>query len=310
MAKVSICVPVYNNLEDVKRLLNSIEKQSYQDIEVIITDDSTNDEIMTYVSEKSYVRYIKNTSRLGHIYNWNEAINNASGEYIKIMFSDDWFTFEDSLQKMVDLLDYNPHVSMAFCGSRQTMLEDDADKLKRKSGAESFDRFAPLEYTIELHKDYRYLFISNQVGCPSATIYRRKKDNVANTFDEKSNWASDVFLYMDILKDNPNFVYTEEPLICVGMHANQYTEMFSERDLRIYNDYKYMYEKYNLKQERNYKEYFLNNYIIGYKQPISEAKEAGIGSIQYLSAKIKAFIKSIKAFLNYRLRIKVTNEHK
>lgn len=299
MAKVSICVPTYNNVEDVKRLLESIEKQSFTDYEVNISDDSTNDEILTLVSEKGYINYIKNDKPLGHIFNWNAAIKMATGQYIKIMFSDDWFTFEDSLQKFVDYLDYNPHVNFVFCGSRQTMLEDDVDKLKRKSADESFDRYAPIEYTMELRNDYRYLFISNQVGCPSATMYRRNTDSTVNLFDEKSNWASDVFLYMDILKENPQFVYTEEPLICVGMHVNQYTETFDEHDMRIYNDYKYMYQKYDLKSEKKYKMYFLKKYIVGYKQNSREAKEAGVNKTTYFKYKTTEFFEMLGRYINH-----------
>ena len=47
----------------------------------------------------------------------------ASGEYIKIMFSDDWFTDSKSLGAFVEMLDDNPDVMLAFCGSRQVMLD-------------------------------------------------------------------------------------------------------------------------------------------------------------------------------------------
>nr|MCR4832765.1 glycosyltransferase [Butyrivibrio sp.] len=43
--KVSICVPTYNNPEDVSRLLQSIARQTYKDYEVCISDDSTDDKI-------------------------------------------------------------------------------------------------------------------------------------------------------------------------------------------------------------------------------------------------------------------------
>ena len=39
MPKVSICIPAYKDREGLKRLLKSIEKQSFTDYEVIISDD-------------------------------------------------------------------------------------------------------------------------------------------------------------------------------------------------------------------------------------------------------------------------------
>ena len=42
--KVSICIPCYNNADEVECLLQSIYSQVYTDFEVNISDDSTNDD--------------------------------------------------------------------------------------------------------------------------------------------------------------------------------------------------------------------------------------------------------------------------
>lgn len=99
--KISICIPAYNNAEEVRRLLDSIFKQTFQDWEIILTDDSTNEEISVLVKETAQDRlhYIHNEKPLGHIFNWNKALSEAKGQYIKIMFSDDWFAERDSLEK-------------------------------------------------------------------------------------------------------------------------------------------------------------------------------------------------------------------
>ena len=129
MPKVSICIPTYNNADEVKHLLESIYEQEYKDFEVNISDDSTNKEIAilvrTYQQQygEEQIRYVHNEKRLGHIINWNAPIRMASGEYIKIMFSDDWFTDSKSLGAFVEMLDDNPDVMLAFCGSRQVMLD-------------------------------------------------------------------------------------------------------------------------------------------------------------------------------------------
>ena len=85
MAKVSICVPTYNNPEDVDRLLQSVMKQTYTDFEVLISDDSTDDRVSgmigkyTKTSENSLdIKYVHNQKPLGHVYNWNAAIKMSS----------------------------------------------------------------------------------------------------------------------------------------------------------------------------------------------------------------------------------------
>lgn len=289
MAKVSICVPAYNNLSCVQRLLNSIAGQDYVDFEIIITDDSTNGEIEDYIhavqTETDYaslggirekIRYQHNAKPLGHIFNWNEALSLANGEYIKIMFSDDWFSQDDSLRKMVGLLEDNKNVTLAFCGTGQVLIKGEEEELLRKRAAS--DKFIE-----EMKKDYRYLFLGDEVGAPSATIYRNENFR----FDENSGWASDMFLYFDILEKNPHFAWTKEPLINIGEHEEQYTYMFSERDERKYQDYRYMYEKYELSANDDCKEYFLREFLLPYGKNSKAAAACGINPGEYRKVRLK-----------------------
>lgn len=310
MPKVSICVPTYNNADEVKHLLESIYEQEYKDFEVNISDDSTNGEIAMVV--KSYqeqygeeqIRYIHNEKRLGHIINWNAPIRMAKGEYIKIMFSDDWFTDCKSLGKFVTMLDENPEASLAFCGSRQVMLAgsntEGVKHLAKENVKDSYDRHASDGFIDGLRADYRNLFLGNQIGTPSASIYRRGTE--LSMFDEQSNWASDMFLYFELLKKSEKFAYTKAPLICVGVHENQYTETFSERDERIYNDYRYMYTKYQLQDSENCRGYFTEQFIVKYHKGLQEAKALGISSRLYWKKWLAEQKETVKCFVNARLK--------
>lgn len=287
--KVSICIPTYNNADEVERLLQSIAAQEYTDYEVNISDDSTNDEIQRLAQRYPEINYVHNAKPLGHIFNWNMAIKMAKGEYIKIMFSDDWFTDCKSLGRFAGMLDAAPNVLLAFSGSRQALL-----------GKQSFyDRHASREFIRILRQDYRTLFTGNQIGAPSAVIYRRGAS--LTLFDERSNWASDMFLYFELLQKNAAFVYTKKPLVSIGVHAQQYTESFSEKDMRIYNDYKYMYTKYNLKESAICRAYFTEKFIVKYNQGTKEAKALGIESALYWKKYAAELLQSVKCFVRHRL---------
>ena len=294
--KVSICIPAYNNEAEVRRLLSSIAAQTMQDVEIILTDDSTNGEIEALVEEirsgngaeayadmraaactenaagvhwtapcMSRLRYVHNEKPLGHIFNWNKALSLAEGEYIKIMFSDDWFTRADSLEKLTALLDENPQASLAFCGTRQV------------SKKRTWERAAGKEYVERLRRDYRYLFLGNEIGAPSATLYRA----CGAAFDERSNWASDMFLYFEILQKNPRFAFTPEPLISIGVHEEQYTESFTEKDIRKYQDRLLMYEKYGLKAQEDCRKEMLRLTVM-YGQGWKTASACGASLGEYL----------------------------
>lgn len=305
--KVSICIPCFNNVDEVERLLRSIYSQEYTDFEVNVSDDSTNDETQQLV-EKQYstVNYQHNKKPNGHIFNWNAAIRMATGEYIKIMFSDDWFTDNTSLGTYVKLLDDHPEAALAFAGSRQVMLDgQDISAMHHVTAGHQkgyYDRFADADFIERLKRDYRNLFLGNQIGAPSATIYRR--GSALALFDEQSNWASDMFLYFDLLERNPVFAYTTRPLVSIGVHENQYTESFSERDMRIYNDYRYMYTKYHLQESAACREYFTEQFIIKYHMGYREAKALGIDWKSWICKWVAEQKAAIQCFVRNQFRKK------
>ena len=119
MTKVSICIPAYNQVKYLKKTIDSVLNQTFSDYEIIITDDSpTNivfDLVVAYQSEK--IKYYKNEVPLGSPENWNEAIRLSKGEYIKILHHDDYFTFPDSLEAFVELMDSSPKAVLGFSSS-------------------------------------------------------------------------------------------------------------------------------------------------------------------------------------------------
>ena len=167
------------------------------------------------------LKYHKNPQRLGASENWNHSIELANGEYIKMMHHDDWFTDQDSLKQFVDMLDSNPNAILAFSGSRQV----DLDKLPYTTGTQTesvtikndqsnlengvlcnrnisqkstvfYDRHISPEDAEELANDIYYLYISQCIGAPSATIYRKN----SLKYDGELTWLMDAEYYMHLMQ--------------------------------------------------------------------------------------------------------------
>lgn len=293
MIKVSICIPAYNNEASVQRLLESIEKQSFKDYEVILTDDSDSDAIRKLAEEKKYIKYYKNETRLGATANWNAAIAKSSGEYVKIMHHDDWFTDADSLQAFVDLLEAHPEAALAFSGSCQ--VEED----------KSYDRCISKADAALIEKDYRNLYLGNTIGAPSAVMVRRSalenaEGRIAVAYDEKLTWLVDMEYYMQLLKEHPQMVYTEKPLISIGVGKTQLTE--SCRDDRELNAFEYghIYDKYNLGTEKAYRDKLLEILTEAGKSE-DEAAAHGISRQDYKAQQKKKLCSKIKWKLTHLL---------
>ena len=102
-AKVSVIVPIYNNIKFLKRCVESIENQTYKNLEIILIDDGSTDG-----SSKLCDDLVVNDSRVhvyhnmnhGVSYSRNYGINKAHGDFIFFCDSDDYLDRE-IIQKLV-----------------------------------------------------------------------------------------------------------------------------------------------------------------------------------------------------------------
>ncbi len=93
--KVSIIVPVYNAQKTLHRCVDSILSQDYTDFELLLIDDGSKDEsgtiCDTYAAKDQRVRVIHKENS-GVSDSRNLAIDEARGEYLQFLDSDDWIT--------------------------------------------------------------------------------------------------------------------------------------------------------------------------------------------------------------------------
>jgi len=117
--KLSIIVPTYNRAHYLEECLDSIISQKYPNIEIIITDDNSNDNTETickkYIKEYPFIKYCKNkTYPQGPNGNKNNGLDFATGEYVGI-FDDDDILVKNVLNQMVGKLLEGYNVVMGNC---------------------------------------------------------------------------------------------------------------------------------------------------------------------------------------------------
>lgn len=243
MPKVSICIPAYEQPENLLRALTSVFKQTFKDYEVVITDDSPDDSVGLVVKEfnkHSNLRYYKNKTRKGSPENWNESVRLASGEYIKFLHHDDWFSNENSLAVFVNMLERNPKTDFAFCPS----LNCGSDGKLRYVNTTSNSQLQML------HADPKVLFKGNFIGAPSATIYRRQ---INQEFDPRMKWLVDIDFYIRVLANRRGFEYTRQPLVCIALESSGKVtdECVGNKRIEVF-EYLYLYTKISNDQAIEY----------------------------------------------------------
>lgn len=101
---VSVIIPTYNRADTLKRSIESVLNQSYQDFEIIVVDDNSTDNTGRVVMEfaDSRIRYLKNDRKMGANGSRNVGIQNAKGDYIAFQDSDDAWR-NDKLEKQMNM---------------------------------------------------------------------------------------------------------------------------------------------------------------------------------------------------------------
>lgn len=103
MVKVSVIIPVYNAEDSIESCLESVLKQSLEDIEVICVNDGSTDNSLNILNEyakKDNRIKIFNKSNTGVGESRNLGIDNAIGEYVAFLDADDFIEDNDSYYKL------------------------------------------------------------------------------------------------------------------------------------------------------------------------------------------------------------------
>ncbi len=234
--KVSICIPTYNQVKYLKKTLDSILIQSYQDFEVIVSDDSSTIDVSLLVDTyrnkfANRLRFSKNELPLGSPSNWEHAISLAKGDWIKIMHHDEWFCSKDSLLKLVEQTDNGIH-SFIFAGIHGKYVKN----------GEEYSNLPSIELIEKIKKDPFHLILGNFIGPPSCILFPKSEI----TFDNKLRWLVDIDFYIRlVLDDHLTISYIQELLLenCMDEHniTNQYV---GDMEMQL-TEYIYLLRKYS-----------------------------------------------------------------
>ncbi|RUT57718.1 glycosyl transferase [Clostridium botulinum] len=115
---VSVLIPTYNRPEYFKEALESVINQTYRNIEIIIGDDSTNDETENLIKENylnnyDNIKYYHNKKNLGQFDNDLKLYDIAEGQFINFLMDDDLFR-TTKIEKMMNyfIQDINDEISI------------------------------------------------------------------------------------------------------------------------------------------------------------------------------------------------------
>lgn len=177
---LSVIVPVYNVEKYLKRCLESILVQSWNDYEIILVDDGSTDssaQICDLYAEKYEMIRVIHKENKGLSDTRNRGIEEASGEYVYFPDSDDWIepnTFSE-LSDVIEELTYDIiSFNREFVTSEEDKLISAKSRIQKLSGKQALLEMLKQSDVTGFANDKIYrkkLFLDNDIEFPVGKYY-------------------------------------------------------------------------------------------------------------------------------------------
>lgn len=171
MPIVSVCIATFNRVNLLPFAIESVLKQTYQDFELIVCDDGSNDstsELMSQYTDKR-IKYIRHPQNIGKSNNMRSGFDAATGKYFMKFDDDDKLTL-DFLTHTTAILDQNS--SIDFVGTDHWVIDINnvRDQAKTQENSRRWGRANLQAGSVDNLLEVVFVNQSFQIG---ATLFRR-----------------------------------------------------------------------------------------------------------------------------------------
>lgn len=261
--KVSIVIPVYNAEKTIIRCLDSINNQTYQNLEIIVINDGSTDDTQRIVSE--YVNrnnkeqrfvFIKQPNK-GVSATRNTGIKTATGTYIAFADADDYMAL-DGIEHMVEKIKKTDAVMVIANHIRH---EEDKDIFFKTN----------LPEILTTDDAISALYKKNiRAGC-CGKLYRVNWLNDSGLFFPEDRYGEDIYHLFYAVISGEKIAWLNEPVYHVVDTKNSICNIYSTKFLYLIDTMEEMKDKlhekgYWDKHKIEYREYYLSHirYLLNY----------------------------------------------
>lgn len=245
---VSIIIPCYNHEKFINDCVESILRQNYDNIELIVSDDCSSDNSFDLFAsnrnrlEQKCVNTIikQNETNLGLTGNINSMLDMVNGKYVKLIASDD-IMFPNAIAEFVEYMERNPEVGVVVSNGVRILEESSVDDIRK---IEVIYTEAP---RIDSNISFEMLYMGNYFFAPGAFVRADIYDKYGK-YDESiaiEDW--EYWLRLVSLGYN-GFAYIDKQLVGYRMNSESFSAVtgknFEQRRIRMFAAEMQIIEKY------------------------------------------------------------------
>lgn len=239
--EISIIIPVYNSEQYLKKCLDSIFAQTFQDFEVICVNDGSTDQSLTILREYEK-RFPKRLSIVtiengGQANARNVGMNRAAGKYVMFVDSDDTIR-SDMLEGMRQRIE-TTDCDMVVC---------EIDRIVEGKPS-LWERFFPFDTALDIEGkttiDEHPEIICYLTGAPYAKLIKRQFLNEHQIRFIKGYIYEDQVFTQTILANNPTMVFMKEKYYEYLVRTNSTMTSKRSRVTDMFISYDNLYQAYD-----------------------------------------------------------------
>ena len=273
---IAICITSFNSENYISRAINSALNQSVNINEIIIIDDSSNDnsyEIIRSISKNNKkIKIFKNRTNKGVAYCRNKLIELARSEYI-IFFDDDDYSYPERTYNQISRIinykiRYGENLKVLCYSSRKQIYEDNNKKILHPIG---INENAMCPNGTNLAEIILFGSINKEFNgsCPTNSLMAKTEDlRFIECFDEKFRRLEDTDLNIRAALNDFHFIGIKKVLLDQYLYKKNYKNFSSE--IFYFN---MLYEKYiDIIYTKNDRRFIFEKKIISIKDNIFKKK--------------------------------------
>ena len=238
---ISVVVPVYNVSKFLRKNFDTLKNQTYKNIEIIFVDDGSTDNsgelCESYKNEDNRVKVIhKKNEGLG--FARNTGIQNASGQYIMFIDSDD-FVHIEMVEKLLKNLKFT-NSDTSFCGYFEYYNDDNIIPKPALFDQKTFE-----------NKEVIYNVLLNMV----ASQLHEKKDSLLVMSVWHAIYSMDIIRKYNILFPSEREYISEDIIFDIEYLKNAKKVCYISEPLYFYrcNNAQSLTHKYSLDEFKKHK---------------------------------------------------------
>ena len=232
---VSFIIATYNRIDYICDAVRSILKQKYNNIEVIIIDDCSNDNTHELLKDvfKEKVIYRRNSQNMGPAFSRNIGLGIAKGKYIGLLDSDDILYDENHTKIAVDIMENDEEVAIFCCD----FYIIDRENCILNKYSPSYDSIEYIGFSFFSGKrSFSELYKRGVHSC--GALLRRSTIDMVGNIDVNYRIAWDAEYFLRLLGESGSYLYYyHRPLTGYRKVSNSLStnlvQMYSEK-VRIY----------------------------------------------------------------------------